>query len=140
MKAHGLAAMVLLLSAVAMSPAHAEVRSLNHMSAGERIAMLESQDRLAIYDREMIQLESQLRHTKISRSDYNWKAQQLTAVIREESLYQNSILLKKSDLPQRARELLETVEHVAIGIPVGVAYLAAYCVGHSSGFSGSFSP
>jgi len=110
-----------------LSTAHAMVRSYEKLSMEEQIALQESERRVAIYDRELVTLDRARSHHKIAADDYQWSTQQLVFCIQQESLFQNTILVRRSDLPQRAKDVLETMEHAALAVPVGVGYVIAAC-------------
>lgn len=111
---------------------HAGVRAYKHLSQSEQMALLESEQRLALYDYQLLSLDRDRKRGKISAEDYAWTSNQLTELIREESLYQNAILLKKSDLPQRALEVLGTIEHAAILVVVAPPVIALSLMAHAS--------
>jgi len=115
------------LLAAGMVSGHAEVRSFKRLSLDEKMALEESERRLAVYDQELLSLDHKLAAGHLSKESYRMESQELMLVIREESLYENAILVHDSDLPQRARDLLETLEHVALAVPVGIGYVIARC-------------
>jgi hypothetical protein len=119
-------ALVALLTAGLVS-GHAEVRSFNKLNINEKMALEESERRMVIYDQELRTLDQQKARKKISAENYRNETEQLTLVIREESLYQNAILVQDPQLPLRARDLLETLEHAALAVPVGIGYVIGAC-------------
>jgi hypothetical protein len=112
---------------VGSSIAKAMVRPYEKLSMEEQIALQESERRVATYDRELVALDRARSHHKIATDDYQWSTRQLVFCIQQESLFQNTILVRRSDLPQRAKDVLETMEHAALAVPVGVGYVVAAC-------------
>jgi hypothetical protein len=106
---------------------HAHVRSYEKLSLDEKIALQDSEQRVANYDQQLANLDRARLHHRISAADYDWDSKQLVFCIRGESLFQNAILVRESDLPQRARDVLETMEHGVLMVPVGVGYVVAAC-------------
>ena len=123
---------VLLLAFLALglggtSVCNAAVRHYEKLSAGEQIALQLSEARIVKYDQELTLLERERRDHRISTDDYKWKSTTLVFYIQQESLYQNSILVRRSDFPQRAEDVLETMEHGLLIVPVGVGCVVAAC-------------
>jgi hypothetical protein len=106
---------------------HASVRSFDHLTLNEKMALEESERRVAVYDHELLTLDHDRARHKIMTDDYRWRSEQLTTILREESLFQNAILVRSSDLPERARDLLETLQHAALAVPVGIGYVVGIC-------------
>jgi len=109
------------------SIARAMVRPYEKLSPAEQIALRESERRVTLYDRELVTLDRERVHHKISADDYQISTQELVFCIQQESLFQNTILVRRSDLPQRAKDVLETMEHGVLAVPVGVGYVVAAC-------------
>jgi alanine dehydrogenase len=109
------------------SMASAAVRHYEKLSLDEQIALSESESRVVAYDRNLVTLDRERRHHQISADAYQWKSSALISYIGQESLFQNAILVRKSNLPQNAREVLETMGHGLLMIPIGVGYVVAAC-------------
>jgi alanine dehydrogenase len=106
---------------------HASVRPYKKLTLDEKVALQESERRVDIYDLQLRSLDRQRVHHKISAEEYRWSNQQLVLCLRQESLFQNAILIRGSDLPLRARDVLETMEHGVLIIPIGVGYVIECC-------------
>ena len=127
---HRLAVLLLALvvfGLLGISISHAAVRRYEKLSVAEQIALQESERRVTLYDRELVTLDRERVHHTISADDYQLSTQELTFCIQQESLFQNTILVRRSDLPQQAKDVLETMEHAVLAIPVGVGYVVAAC-------------
>jgi hypothetical protein len=107
--------------------ANAAVRPYAKLSVDERIALQESERRVAVYDKQLLALDRERARGKISLDDYRWANQQLVLCIQQESLFQNTILVRQSDLPDRAKAVLETMEHGVLMIPVTIGCVVASC-------------
>jgi hypothetical protein len=105
----------------------ASIRPYDKLTLDEQIALQESERRVAIDDRQLEALDRERSHHKISAENYQWMSEQWVLCIRQESLFQNAILVRRSDLPERARAVLETMEHAVLAVPVGVGYVIACC-------------
>jgi hypothetical protein len=110
-----------------MSVVQAAVRSYEKLSVAEQIALQESEERVSHYDLELRALDRERLHRKISADEYQWDTSELTFCIQQESLFQNAILVRRSDLPQRALDVLGTMEHGVLMVPVGIGYVVAAC-------------
>jgi hypothetical protein len=140
MKAFLLFLMTTVLIASGTVRGHASLRPYEKLTLDEQIALQESERRLILYDQKLQALDRELHRHKISIQDYKWMNGDLTELIAQESAYQNSLLIKKSDLKERAADLLRTIGTVAIAVPTYTLIAIVYVVGHSSGLHGSFSP
>jgi hypothetical protein len=140
MKAFLLFLMTTVLIASGTVRGHASLRPYEKLTLDEQIALQESERRLILYDQKLQALDRELHRHKISIQDYKWMNGDLTVLIAQESAYQNSLLIKKSDLKERAADLLRTIGTVAIAVPTYTLIAIVYVVGHSSGLHGSFSP
>ena len=105
----------------------AAIRPYEKLSVAEQVALQESERRVCIYDRELQTLDHQRARRKISAGDYEWSTSQLTFCLQQETLFQNAILVRRSDLPQRAKDVLETMEHGVLAVPVGIGCVVAAC-------------
>ena len=112
---------------VGLSDVQAAVRPYEKLSIGEQVALQESERRVCIYVQELRTLDHERNRRKISADDYQWYTSQLTFAIQQESLYQNAILVRRTDLAQQTKDVLETVEHGLLAVPVGVGYVLAAC-------------
>lgn len=110
-----------------MISGHASVRSFDKLSLNEKMALEESERRLAVYDQQLLSLEHDRNTGRISKNSYHQETQQLTEIIREESLYQNAIIVRDPELPQRARDLFETLQHAVLAVPIGIGYVIGAC-------------
>jgi nitrogen fixation protein FixH len=120
----------------ALVASHAEVSPFNKLNVNERLALEESERRLAVYDQELSALDRQRSKGRISQAYYETETQQLTLVIREETLYQNAIIVHDPQLAHKAKDLFETIQHVAVAVPVYIGIGAAYVVGMCPGLLG----
>jgi hypothetical protein len=125
---------MLLLGGIVSS--HAEVRPFNKLTVNEQVALEESERRLAVYDQQLSALDHQYKKGHISKAYYETGTQQLTLVICEETLYQNAIIVHDPQLAQKAKDLLETIQHVAIAIPVYIGIGAGCILGMCPGLFG----
>jgi hypothetical protein len=127
MKASRVMIVAVLLFTSGLVGGHAAVRSYAKLSVAEQVALQESEHRVATYDQRLVALDRERQRHRISAGDYQFANDQLVFCIREESLFQNAILVRKSDLPYRAREVLGTMEHAVLMVPIGVGYVVAAC-------------
>jgi hypothetical protein len=108
-----------------MTSGHASVRSFDKLSLNEKMALEESERRVTVYDKELVALDRKRSQKKIAPAYYQTETQQLTELIREEALYQNAIIVPDPEVARHAREILETMEHAVLAVPVGIVYLIA---------------
>jgi len=109
-----------------MISGNASVRSFDKLNLSEKMALEESERRVPVYDKELVALDRQRSQKKIAAAYYQTETQQLTELIREEALYQNALIVHDPELARHAREILETMEHAVLAVPVGVAYVIAF--------------
>ncbi len=117
--------MGLFAGGIACGQAH--VRSFEKLSLDEKIALQDSERRVIAYDQRLAELDRARFHHRISSADYDWDSKQIVIYIQQESFFQNAILVRDSDLPERAKAVLATMEHGALMVPVGIGYAVAAC-------------
>ncbi len=118
---------VFALGMAGTSVCSAAVRNYDKLSFQEQTALHVSEQRMVIYDQELATLDRQRAHRRISADEYQWKSDTVVFYIQQEAQFQNAILVHGSDLPQKAKDVLETMGHGLILIPVGVGYVVAAC-------------
>jgi hypothetical protein len=117
---------------------HAGVRSFEKLNLDEQLALARSESHVGVYDRELLTLDQELKHGKISAYDYQWQTQELVTYINTEVYYQNAILKERPlsldvELPEGATKVLRTVGKYSLGI--SLALLEGIAQG-----GGNFSP
>jgi hypothetical protein len=115
------------------SSSRGAVKTLNDLTAMQIMALQESEGRLVKDDQTLQALESDLKHKRISRSDFENQSRELVSYIGEEASLQNAILTKQSTFPEHSDAVLRTIGKYAIEIPVAIL-----CAIARSG--GNFSP
>jgi hypothetical protein len=118
---------VLAFGMAGMSVSTAAVRPYAKLSVQEQIALQVSEQRVVLYDEELATLDRQRAHRKISADEYQWKSDTVVFSIQQEAQFQNAILVHGSELPQSTKDVLETMGHGLMMIPVGVGYVVAAC-------------
>jgi hypothetical protein len=105
----------------------AGVRPYTKLSTQEQIALQASEQRVVLYDKELATLDRQRAHRKISADEYQWKSDTVVFYLQQEAQFQNAILVHHSELSQSAKDMLETMGHGLMMIPVGVGYVISAC-------------
>jgi hypothetical protein len=113
------------------STVKARVRSLNDLSALQIAALQESEQRLATFDLRLQELDHAHRVGKISFRTYSRKSKELTDLIADEAEFQDCILTKQSDLPEKADKVLATVGKFAVEAPLYLSMVALEALGVS---------
>jgi hypothetical protein len=116
----------------------AGIRSYDKLSLDEQLALQRSESQVVVYDRELMTLDRQLKHGRISAYDYQWHTQELVSYVNEEASLQNNLLKERPlsleiDLPEGATKVLRTIGKYSLGIS------AALLEGVLKG-GGNFSP
>ena len=104
---------------------HAAVRSYDKLSLDEQLALQESERHVVVYDRELLTLDSELKHHKVSAYDYRWQSQELVSYVIGEASFQNDILKERPisldlELPDGATKVLRTVGKYTVGISAAI--------------------
>jgi hypothetical protein len=136
---HRLAVILLVLIAfeISVSTVKAKVKSFRELSATQIMALQTSEARLAIFDRDLRDLERDRDRRKISARDFAWEQRDMMAFIAAESEFQNSILIRESTFPEgphlsdKADAVLRTIGKYSIEAPVYIAVAALEGLGRS---------
>jgi hypothetical protein len=142
---HRLAVILFGLAAFELSASvsEAKIKSFQELSATQIMALQESENRLATFDRDLQDLEREREYKEISLREFAWQRRDLVAYIGAEAQFQNSILTHETTFPEgpelsdQAVAVLRTVGKYSIEVPGYVLDVALEGLGRS-GFT--FSP
>ena len=87
-------------------------------------ALQESGERLDLYDRQLQKQDDDYAKGKIRRTVYERQSRDLVTLIREESEFQNAILIKDPKIKTMAQNLLVNIQKAMEATPLIVAKLA----------------
>jgi hypothetical protein len=130
-----LLSLALLVIAGGASRLDAKVIPYRKLTADQRVALQQSELRLATYDRALQALEVARKRGKISRIEYGYEKHDLTAFIAAEARFQNDILIDDRPFPpEDVREVMENIAKYGFIYPAEVIGLLALRI--APGFSG----
>ncbi|MCE0499286.1 MAG: hypothetical protein LV481_15205 [Methylacidiphilales bacterium] len=123
--------MALLLAGASLSfSGCATVRTIDELSAMQISALQESDQRLDVYDGQLQKLDDAYAKGKIHRAAYEKQTKSLVALIRDESEFQNAILIKDPKIKVMAQNLLDNIQKALEMTPIviedaGLVFLKA---------------
>jgi len=118
----------------------ATVKSYDDLSAVQISALQESNERLDTFDKRLVILDDKLARGKVHVAEYKRRADELTSLIREESQFQNAILIKDPKIKVLAQHLLDNIQKVFAESPLIVAKLATGVLEGLAGSHGTITP
>jgi hypothetical protein len=133
-------AMLLLAGASLPFSGCATVKTGDDLSAMQISALQESNERLDVYDRQLQKLDADYAKGKIRRSVYDRETRDLVALIREESEFQNAILIKDPKIKVMAQHLLETIQKVAEGMATITVLASVVALKSMASWGGAITP
>jgi hypothetical protein len=121
-----LVSLVLLVAAAVSAPLDAYVFPYRKLTADQRLALAQSEQRLQTYDRALQAVEQARREGKISRKEYGYEVHDLTAFISAEARFQNDILISNRPFPpEDVREVMENIVKYGFVMPAEVIGMVA---------------
>jgi hypothetical protein len=108
---------------------------LRHLTGEEWTALQESEQRLAIFDRQYELLDARRAARKISFQEYGFEQHDLNALIAGEAKIQNGLLKKRRwELPEDEREVLLNIAKDAVLIPTYAVLIILRCLPSDGSF------